>query len=134
MKFRMSIYKKLGLGFAITFVLVLGLIFVTFHFLNIHSEVCRVTDSDFAIFNTALDLFKLECGVLPTNKQGLEVLLNNPGIKNWNGPYIRGVPLDPWGTPYQYKRSTFGYKIRSAGVDLKFDTSDDLIFYKKIKL
>ncbi len=53
----------------------------------------------------ALDLFALDLGRLPTTDEGLEALIQNPGLEGWNGPYLKSskVPLDPWGKPYQYR-------------------------------
>lgn len=51
----------------------------------------------------AAELFKLDVGRFPTNNEGLRVLVVNPGIAGWNGPYLRrGLPDDPWGHPYRY--------------------------------
>jgi len=33
---------------------------------------------------------------------------------------------DGWGTPFRYRRTPDGYEITSAGMDRKFDTSDDI--------
>lgn len=52
----------------------------------------------------ALELYKLDVGRFPTTQQGLQALNQQPsGVVGWNGPYLKGgVPLDPWGNPYQY--------------------------------
>jgi general secretion pathway protein G len=55
-------------------------------------------------FETALGVYKLSTGTFPTNEQGLLALCQNPGIANWNGPYLaKDLPLDPWGQPYLYR-------------------------------
>jgi general secretion pathway protein G len=52
---------------------------------------------------TALDAYRLDVGVYPSNGDGLEALVTDPGVSNWDGPYLKkGVPLDPWGHPYEY--------------------------------
>ena len=53
---------------------------------------------------SALDLYELDNGRYPSASQGLEALLTKPSgtTINWNGPYIKKVPLDPWGNLYQY--------------------------------
>ncbi len=53
-----------------------------------------------------LDMYRLETGRYPTNEQGLQALVENPGdVSNWNGPYLKKdqVPNDPWGFEYQYR-------------------------------
>lgn len=66
----------------------------------------------------ALDLYELDIGKYPNN---LQALLTNPGgLKNWNGPYIKRKPIDPWGNEYVYKYpSTHGkdYDLYSLGPD-----------------
>jgi general secretion pathway protein G len=54
---------------------------------------------------TALDAYRLDMGRYPGQQDGgLGALANNPGHEKWGGPYLRkGVPLDPWGNPYQYR-------------------------------
>jgi general secretion pathway protein G len=59
--------------------------------------------SQIETLENALGIYKLSTGVFPTNEQGLAALRNNPGIANWNGPYLsKELPLDPWGQPYTY--------------------------------
>ncbi len=56
--------------------------------------------------STALDLFLIDVGRYPTQQEGLEALVANPGaLPSWHGPYLKtgSVPLDPWGHPYQYR-------------------------------
>ena len=54
-----------------------------------------------------LDTFRLDVGRYPTygGDGGLEALVIDPGIENWDGPYINKskLPLDPWGRPYGYR-------------------------------
>ncbi|HEX8988648.1 MAG TPA: type II secretion system major pseudopilin GspG [Rhodocyclaceae bacterium] len=53
----------------------------------------------------ALDAYRLDTGHYPTTEQGLNALMTQPpGTQGWGGPYLKkGVPMDPWGHPYQYK-------------------------------
>ena len=71
---------------------------------------------------TALDLFMIDAGRYPTQEEGLGALVANPGIPKWEGPYLKskGVPVDPWGHPYQYRiPGTDGrdYDLFSLGPD-----------------
>ena len=53
-----------------------------------------------------LDLFHLEVGRYPTTEEGLNALVvEPPGVRNWNGPYLKKkqVPADPWGNDYRYR-------------------------------
>ena len=51
----------------------------------------------------AVASFCEDVGRLPTEVEGLESLVLRPqGVERWNGPYMRVVPLDPWGRPYSY--------------------------------
>jgi general secretion pathway protein G len=77
---------------------------------------------------TAVDMFEIDCGRYPTQKEGLEVLFRDPGIKDWMGPYIRDEKSlnDPWDTALRYAARQNGYIIVSAGPDRKFETDDDI--------
>ena len=53
---------------------------------------------------TALRTYHLEIGEFPTEAQGLDALHTNPGVKGWDGPYVRKeIPRDPWNVPYLYR-------------------------------
>lgn len=57
-------------------------------------------------FGKALDQYRLDTGHYPSAEEGLNALRLQPANeKRWDGPYLKkGVPLDPWGNPYIYKR------------------------------
>ena len=52
----------------------------------------------------ALALFKDDVGRLPTDSEGLTVLINNPGLEGWTGPYLKSIKAtkDPWGHAIAY--------------------------------
>lgn len=77
---------------------------------------------------TAVDLYIMDCGVPPTTAQGLDALLKNPGLKDWDGPYIAGKTrlTDAWRTPFRYERTGTIVRIESAGPDRAFGTTDDI--------
>lgn len=55
------------------------------------------------LLGQALDLFRLDISRYPTTQEGLNALVVNPGLENWDGPYPKkGIPNDPWGKPYHY--------------------------------
>jgi general secretion pathway protein G len=56
---------------------------------------------------SALNLYKLDNFVYPTTQQGLEALVappqGDPPARNWKpGGYLKSLPKDGWGNPYQY--------------------------------
>jgi general secretion pathway protein G len=54
--------------------------------------------------STALDTFLVDVGRYPTQQEGLQALVQNPGaLASWHGPYLKSLPLDPWGQSYQYR-------------------------------
>jgi general secretion pathway protein G len=72
------------------------------------------------LFGQALDQFKLDTGRYPTTQEGLNALMNNPGVENWEGPYLKkSIPVDPWNKPYIYlSPGTHGdYDLSSNGRD-----------------
>jgi general secretion pathway protein G len=85
---------------------------------------------------TALKLYELDNGYLPTTAQGLNALLQKPTTapipENWNGPYLEKFPVDPWGRPYQYQspgtNRPHDYDLFSLGKDANPDsTKDDVV-------
>ena len=72
------------------------------------------------LIGQALDQFRLDVGRYPTTQEGLNSLMVNPGIDNWEGSYLKkSLPLDPWGKPYNYQcPGTHGeYDLFSYGRD-----------------
>lgn len=53
--------------------------------------------------SVALDLYELDNGRYPGSEEGLNALIAKSGsANNWNGPYIKKSPVDPWGKEYKY--------------------------------
>ena len=82
-------------------------------------------------FETALNSFEVDNGFYPQAKDGLGALVAAPSnAQNWRGPYIKDVPLDPWGAAYVYenpgKNNTSGFDISSLGPDGRAGTDDDI--------
>lgn len=70
----------------------------------------------------ALQSYRIDTGRFPSSSQGLRVLTAQPPDEpRWRGPYLKGdVPLDPWGSPYQYRFPGTGgrdYDLLSLGRD-----------------
>lgn len=95
-------------------------------------EEARIKAAEADIYgglSAALDLYELDTGSYPDK---LEDLVIDPGsASSWRGPYIKkGVPKDPWGNPYQYKRpgqnNASSYDLSSSGPDQQANTKDDI--------
>jgi general secretion pathway protein G len=76
--------------------------------------------SQMALFETALDVYRLDVGKYPSTEQGLQALRTKPSDEEkWDGPYLpKSVPKDPWGHPYVYSRTDNGeVEMISLGAD-----------------
>lgn len=68
----------------------------------------RVTAARAQISNleAVLELYRMDNAHFPTSEQGLQALITAPAeARNYPaGGYIKkGLPVDPWGNPYQYE-------------------------------
>jgi len=80
-----------------------------------------------------LDLYELDNGRYPSTEQGLNALRTKPTAspepRNWNGPYLKRAPIDPWGNEYRYKypstRKGVDYELYSLGPD-SVESDDDI--------
>jgi general secretion pathway protein G len=101
------------------------------------SQEARITAAKQTIvgtFSIAMDLFEQDVGRYPNSDEGLQVLIYNPQLRSWRGPYLKSasIPLDPWGNPYRYTYPSeitnmeYLYDIISAGPDGTLGTSDDV--------
>jgi len=64
--------------------------------------------ADVAVLEQAVETFRLENLSFPTTEQGLQALVAAPqGLarpdRYREGGYVRRLPQDPWGNPYQYR-------------------------------
>ncbi len=84
--------------------------------------------TDIQAIATALEMYRLDNHNYPSTQQGLEALAKRPvgmpAAKNWSPQgYLKKLPVDPWGTPYQYlnpcvKAGSYDlYSFGSDGVD-----------------
>jgi general secretion pathway protein G len=55
---------------------------------------------DICILQRAVSLFTTDAGRLPTDEEGLGVLVWDPNTER--RPYLSRTPIDPWGQPYLY--------------------------------
>lgn len=79
---------------------------------------------DIGVLSTALDQYRLDMLNYPSADFGLEALSSAPAglarAENYRpGGYIKALPLDPWGNPYQYvfPGERGGYDLYSFGAD-----------------
>jgi general secretion pathway protein G len=107
---------------AIVLILTSSVGFMTVQYLDrARTAAARSQIDSFAV---ALESYYIDCGRYPSAEQGLEALWRKPGsgsAENWSGPYLyKNAPLDPWGTPYEYKvpgENGLPFGIRSLGAD-----------------
>lgn len=84
---------------------------------------------------TALDLYQMDNGFYPATEQGLAALRvkpnSSPVPSNWNGPYIKRKPIDPWGNPYIYVspgiHNKTEYDLYSYGANSVEGGGDDVV-------
>ncbi|KQN58124.1 MULTISPECIES: type II secretion system major pseudopilin GspG [unclassified Erwinia] len=89
--------------------------------------------SDIVTLENALDMYKLDNGRYPTSAQGLQALVREPQLapqpRNYRSDgYIRRLPEDPWGNPYQLLSpgEHGAVDVFSAGPDGEPGTDDDV--------
>jgi len=87
--------------------------------------------ADIATIDGQLETFEIDAGRYPTNDEGLGALVNAPGnVKSWKGPYVKRLPNDPWGNPYQYRYpgqyNKNGFDLFSMGPDQHEGGGDDI--------
>lgn len=63
--------------------------------------------ADISVLEQSIEGYRLDNFVFPTNEQGLQALVAPPAgmtrpDRYREGGYIRRLPQDPWGNPYQY--------------------------------
>jgi len=120
--------RRLARGFTLLELLVVMVIIgllvgyvAPMYFKQVGKSEVKVTRAQIESFGKALDQYRLDTGHYPTTEQSLQALMVKPTEEaRWDGPYLKkGVPLDPWGAAYIYKRpGTKGeYDIISLGKD-----------------
>ena len=81
--------------------------------------------ADIATLGQALEMFRLDNLGYPSSSDGLQALIAPPTslsttARYRQGGYIKKLPDDPWGRPYQYDnpgRQGPGYDLYSLGAD-----------------
>ena len=58
---------------------------------------------DIRAIENALKLYRLDNFDYPGQSDGLDALMAEPAsARNWRGPYLENVPVDPWDQIYRY--------------------------------
>ena len=120
--------KRKSIGFTLLELLVVMVIIgllvgyvAPMYFKQVGKSEVKVARAQMESFGKALDQYRLDTGHYPSTEQGLTALVTKPADEvRWDGPYLKkGLPVDPWGTAYQYKRpGAHGeYDIVSFGKD-----------------
>ena len=80
--------------------------------------------SQISSLETALDSYRLDMNEYPDSLS--ELMENESGSANWNGPYLRReVPTDPWGNEYVYQSDGRNFSLISYGADGTSGGEDD---------
>jgi general secretion pathway protein G len=70
---------------------------------------------------SAVELFRSDVGRYPTSAEGLNALVNDPGVDGWTGPYLKDPKAvrDPWNHALVYQPDSDGehYAVISYGAD-----------------
>jgi general secretion pathway protein G len=95
-----------------------------------HADTTKAT-TDISTLETALDAFQVNTGRYPASEEGLSALVTAPSnVTGWEGPYIKAVPMDPWGHQYIYRspgeHNASGFDLSSSGPDGQEGTADDI--------
>ena len=132
--------KKNNRGFTlIEVMIVLAIIGVIFSFVGVNvikkygESKIQAAKIQIASYEQSLQSYYLGNNFFPHTSQGLEALVQKPGVgrvpKNWTGGYFnkRELGPDPWGTPYRYACDDYqNYVITSDGPDGSAGTEDDI--------
>ena len=66
------------------------------------AQATRVSQ-DIRAIEASLNFYRLDNFGFPTQAQGLQALVEAPqNARNWRGPYLDSLPLDPWDREYRY--------------------------------
>jgi general secretion pathway protein G len=96
-------------------------------FSKVDAAKVQTAQAQIKLLRGAIETMRLDINIYPAAEQGLRLLTDQPAEASlrskWRGPYLEGgVPLDPWGNPYQYappERSGQPFVLYSFGADGK---------------
>jgi general secretion pathway protein G len=75
---------------------------------KVDSSKIETAKTQIKMLKNGLETLRLDLGRYPSKEEGLTLLDNPPADERlrskWRGPYLdESVPVDPWGTIYQYE-------------------------------
>ena len=107
-------YKRNEAGFTLielmVVIVIIGLL-STFVVLNVlpaqDTAMVEKAKADVALLEQAVEMYRLDNLAYPSIEQGLEALVTAPAElaspeRYRKDGYVRRLPTDPWGSPYQY--------------------------------
>jgi len=90
-------------------------------FSHVGKAKTKAAKAQIELLELALDTMRLDIGRYPTTEEGLGALRKNPGIDEWDGPYLKKeTPKDPWNKAYIYtypSENGLEFDILSYGAD-----------------
>jgi general secretion pathway protein G len=99
---------------------------------NIRTAEEKTAVTEIRSLESALRMFRLDCGRYPSKVEGLDALVQKPATcRSWkNYLSVPEVPTDPWSQPYQYyEPGEHGQdvEVASLGADGAPNSGDDLV-------
>jgi general secretion pathway protein G len=118
-------------GFTLIEIMVVVVILAILGTLVVPQLLSRVDDAriakaknDLRLYESALDLYRMDNFRYPTTDQGLDALVHrpaDPNLKNWRPDgYVKNLVNDPWNRPYVYVSPGTGgapYDLYTLGAD-----------------
>jgi general secretion pathway protein G len=89
---------------------------------NQDKAMIQKAKADIAVLSQAMETYRLDNLTYPAASEGLQSLVTpptSPGTGGRTAGYIKKLPEDPWGRPYQYANPgrSGGFDIYSLGAD-----------------
>ena len=100
---------------------------------KVHESQEATTRLQMHNIETALEMYDMRVGDLPTTEQGLDTLVRRPTAVSqdlWR-QYLKGTPLDGWKREFLYRcpgENGQEFDLISSGKDGQMGTSDDIVF------
>ncbi len=116
----MRFFTLIEMVIVVVIIALLASIATPLYFRHVDSSKIATAKAQIQMFEQAISDYRLDVGKIPAQTHGLKALIEKPGdVKDWKGPYIKGIPLDPWNNPYVYRNPGLKgeFDIISYGAD-----------------